>query len=119
MSGELIPLGIFLLTELILAVWWASKIDTQVKAQWRIIDDLGKHFIKLPELVVKVDTMWIFQMRRGVSEVVDKGIGERNSPLKFNEEARAKLDPIKDELIKYYSEHKIMDDYEMLLLIEE
>ena len=53
-------------------------------------------------LELKVDTMWAFQMRRAMSEVVEKGIGSLNSPMIFSDEARTALAPIKEQLIDFY-----------------
>ena len=73
-------------------------------------------------LELKVDTMWAFQMRRAMSEVVEKGIGSLNSPLIFTPESRAALEPIKSRLIDFY-DNKVTDterhsDSLLLLAIE-
>ena len=60
-------------------------------------------------LELKVDTMWAFQMRRAMSEVVEKGIGTINSPLIFSKEARGALEPIKAALIDFY-DNKVTED---------
>jgi hypothetical protein len=37
----LVTIAIFLIVQLVAIVWWASKIDTQVKALWHKYD-MGK-----------------------------------------------------------------------------
>ena len=64
---------------------------------------------KFGALQLKVDTMWAFQMRRAMSEVVEKGIGTINSPLIFSKEARGALEPIKAALIDFY-DNKVTED---------
>ena len=41
-------------------------------------------------------------MRRAMSEVVTAGVGSKNSPLHFTDEARRLLAPIADELALFY-----------------
>jgi len=75
---------------------------------------------RFAKLELKVDTMWGFQMRRAMSEVVDKGIGTMNSPLIFNDDARKRLEPLKDDLISFYQKlPPATPDGEVLLAIEK
>jgi len=75
---------------------------------------------RFAKLELKVDTMWGFQMRRAMSEVVDKGIGTMNSPLVFNDDARKRLEPLKDALIRFYQMlPPTTSDGEVLLAIEK
>jgi len=70
-------------------------------------------------LQVKVDTMWAFQMRRAISEVVEKGIGTMNSPMTIFQEARERLEPIKPRLIDFWETlGKKLSDTEAPLEIE-
>ena len=62
-----------------------------------------KASMRLGALELKVDTMWGFQMRRSLSEVVSTGIGTINSPLTFAPNVLEKLNPIRDALIAWYS----------------
>lgn len=55
----------------------------------------------LAQMATKVETLWAFQIRRAMSEVVTSGVGEKNSPLRLYEEARQRLDCIKDRLIEF------------------
>lgn len=76
--------------------------------------------IQYGALKTKVDTMWAFQMRRAISEVTQSGIGTMNSPIRFTEDAIARLDPIRDELIELYQKDPDRDDdAKMLLDIEQ
>jgi hypothetical protein len=84
-----------------------------------LIGFIIKNSIKFGALELKVDTMWAFQMRRAMSEVVATGIGTMNSPLLFSDMARDALDPIKDDLINYYNHHLVSKgDADALLEIE-
>ena len=76
---------------------------------------------KFGALQLKVDTMWAFQIRRAMSEVVQTGLGEMNSPLVFTPEAYASLAPIKPQLIRFFDslpDSIRSDDAESLLAIE-
>ena len=74
---------------------------------------------KFGRLELKVDTMWAFQMRRAMSEVVESGIGSLNSPLIFNEDAKRALDPLRSELVNFAAKLQInISDGELLLEIE-
>ncbi len=71
-------------------------------------------------LELKVDTMWGFQMRRSMSEVVTSGVGKVNSPVVFTPEILSHLEPLKPKLIGWYKEfpnHK--SDADALLGIEQ
>lgn len=75
--------------------------------------------VKLARMEVKVDTMWAFQLRRSMSETVEKGFGTLNSPLIFKPEYFVHLDPIKEELqLNAKNEWAKLDDADTLLAIE-
>ena len=81
--------------------------------------DLKMRTETLGELKVKVDTMWSFQMRRGMSEVVEKGIGTMSSPLIFTDQAKAALETIKNDLVCFYNGlSPTMSDPDVLLELE-
>jgi len=61
--------------------------------------------VKITKIEVKVDTMWAFQMRRAMSEAVEKNLGEINSPMRIKDEYTKRLEPIKPELIKFWKDH--------------
>jgi hypothetical protein len=63
-----------------------------------IVVSIVKLSFKQGALELKVDTMWAFQMRRAVSEVVQTNVGTLNSPLKITADAKQRLTPIKKEL---------------------
>lgn len=90
------------------------KKDEFVLVKLQLVDFVQR----LDRAAVKVDTMWSFQIRRAMSEVVDKGLGDMNSPLHFNEMAYKSLEPIKSKLINFYSNLQPMKDSEVLLAIE-
>src|SRR5438046_568275 len=70
-----------------------------------------KNAAKIASIEVKVDTLWDFQIRRGFSEAVQKGIGTMNSPLILTEEAKSWLDCMAAELRRFYQTigHKLND----------
>ena len=63
---------------------------------WKFSTDIAK-------LSVKVDVMWAFQMRRAVSESIEKGAATFNSPLTFSEDSKRRLEPIKASLIEFWA----------------
>src|SRR5438093_7985715 len=74
----------------------------------------------MAQFSTKIETMWAFQMRRAFSEVVAKGIGTINSPLRFAPDVRDKLSDIKTELIVFWqTKPKGLTDAEILLKLEE
>lgn len=74
---------------------------------------------RLAKMEERVDTLWQFQMRRAMSEVVEKGLGTMNSPLQFTADVMAYLLPIKDDLVKAWHEKlSLLDDAGALLEIE-
>lgn len=84
------------------------------------VKDIVRRLIEFAAITVKVDTMWSFQMRRAMSEAVDRKLGTMESPLTFTPEAIAALDPLKDELIEFYkSVPASMSDGEVLIEIEQ
>ncbi len=71
-------------------------------------------------LELKVDTMWGFQMRRSMSEVITSGVGKTNSPLVFTDLAIHALDPIRERLVDWYKGTKSkISDADLLLGIEQ
>ena len=79
-----------------------------------------KASMRLGALELKVDTMWGFQMRRSMSEVVNTGIGTINSPLIITKEVRSRLDPIKHRLQDWYKNYTDRgSDASVLLGIEK
>jgi hypothetical protein len=83
--------------------------------------ELDARFAVLTAIQVKIDTIWSFQMRRAMSEVVEAGVGTKNSPLQFTDEARAAMAPIADELELFYKHMPVdvkLDDSQALLEIE-
>jgi hypothetical protein len=75
--------------------------------------------IRLGALELKVDTMWGFQMRRSMSEVITSGTGILNSPLIITQDALMHLEPLKIPLRELYKEQSPMGDASMLLEIEK
>ena len=74
----------------------------------------------MAQLSTKVDTMWDFQIRRSMSEVVEKGIGKMNSPLTFTGAAMDSLNPLKEALIRWWkTEGNKLSDGSALLEIEK
>jgi hypothetical protein len=57
---------------------------------------------RVPAVEVKVDTLWLFQLRRGEAEIVARGLGTQHSPLLVGAEARRWLDPIAADLRAWY-----------------
>jgi hypothetical protein len=76
--------------------------------------------MRIGALELKVDTMWGFQMRRSMSEIVTTGVGKLNSPLVLSDEILSRLDPIKNNLIKWFkNQPATAGDATLLLGIEQ
>ncbi len=75
---------------------------------------------RLSRIELKVDTMWDFQMRRGVAEAVSKGMGTVNSPLVVSPVVKEWYAPIADELISFYTDegHKL-EERDLFIAIEK
>lgn len=56
----------------------------------------------LERLKVCVETMWLFQLRRGVAEVEEKGLGKAKSPVKLTMAANELMRPFLPELRGFY-----------------
>ena len=75
-------------------------------ASWvALLAFIVKVSMRFGALELKVDTMWGFQMRRSMTEVVSTGVGTLNSPLVISTEVMASLDPIKQRLIDWYEDY--------------
>ena len=71
------------------------------------------------QLSIKVDTMWDFQIRRGMSEAAKEGIAKINSPIKFTAEAMGRLEPIKIPLQQLAVKYPTVKDSDLMLKIEQ
>lgn len=60
--------------------------------------------VKIAKIEVKVDTMWSFQLRRGIIETEQMGLGKSRSPLKLNEVAYQLMEPLTPALKSFYEE---------------
>ena len=90
-------------------------------ASWiALLAFIVKVSMRFGALELKVDTMWGFQMRRSMTEVVSSGVGTLNSPLVINEEVMSSLDAIKPKLIDWYENYEgRASDASVLLGIEQ
>jgi len=78
---------------------------------------------KIAEIEVKVDTMWMFTLRRGQSEAIVDKLMKQNSPLVVTEKAYEIIKPILPELQVLYKEvcatKPDIDDASLALIIEQ
>jgi len=102
-----------LVTVLIAKHSHASQETTSIETRLGMLETL------IAAINVKVETMWMFQIRRGVSEAIVQGIATKNSPLKFDEAALKRLEPLKEELVSFVHElPPDTSDPEAMLMIE-
>ena len=85
---------------------------------------LGKIFFGIAQsmatIQVKVDTMWEFTMRRAKAEIIAKGLGDVNSPIKLTKEAKAMISHnLATSLVQLYHEAKPNNDVDFAILIEQ
>ena len=57
---------------------------------------------RMGQIELKVDTLWDFQLRRGISEAVQKGAATVNSPVTITDEARKWMSSLAVELRAFY-----------------
>jgi hypothetical protein len=90
-------------------------------ASWiALLSFIVKASMRFGALELKVDTMWGFQMRRSLSEVVATGFGKFESPLVIDEKVQRHLDKIKPRLIEWYANYAgRKSDASLLLGIEQ
>lgn len=106
--------------------WWSvqkpyllAKQKADLEAASKVSDGLEEISRKLTELEVKVETMWLFHLRRGMAEAVDKGLGTLNSPLVVNDKARQVFGDFGKELEEFYRQlARTLSDAELALEIE-
>jgi hypothetical protein len=98
---------------LILAV---VSLATSMLAFAKVFFDITKTIVALQ---VKVDTMWNFTLRRGISEVVINDLGKVNSPIVFTEKAVEVIAPLAQKLRDFYDKLKPIDDNELFIRIEQ
>jgi len=74
---------------------------------------------KMGRIELKVDTMWEFQLRRGIAEGVSKGVLKKNSPISLTEMAEEAIEPLKKELLDFFeSLGRRLTDIELAIEIE-
>lgn len=56
----------------------------------------------LEQIKERVDTMWVFQMRRGLSELEKKELGYVSSPIKLTDKANEAIAPLVPKLKEFY-----------------
>lgn len=68
------------------------------------IDELARRLnaADLERLKVCVETMWLFQLRRGVAEVEERGLGTSHSPVQLTDAANELMRPFLPELRAFY-----------------
>lgn len=68
----------------------------------------------------KVEIMWSFQIRRGLSEVVERKFGRMNSPFTLDSQVMEHFAPLRDDLISFHErEGRFLKDGDALLRIEQ
>ena len=81
-----------------------------------------KHAREMATLTVKVDTMWQFTMRRGISEAVNNDLMRHNSPLEITAKGYSFIRPMAQELWEYYQKYPAtvgkLSDSDLALAIE-
>ena len=74
---------------------------------------------KWATITFKVDTMWNLLLRRSLVTGVREGLLSRNSPITVEDHAIALMEPLADDLRKFYaSVKKPISDTDLALLIE-
>lgn len=106
--------------------WWSvrkpyllAKQQAELADATKVSEDLDAICDKLTQLEVKVETMWLFHLRRGMAEAVDKGMASLNSPLVVNGKAREVFGVLGKELEDFYKQlGRELVDAELALELE-
>ena len=84
---------------------------------------LGKIFFSInyaiASIQVKVDTMWLFTLRRGTGEAVMQGFATINSPIVFTVEAGEIINPMICTLQMLYHDLAPINDDDLAVEIEQ
>ncbi len=81
--------------------------------------EIAKLTLRVDDLSLKTETMWLYQLRRGVSEGIEKGLLVKNSPTKITDKAKALYAALAPALQDFYQRSGVMmTDAEMGLAIE-
>lgn len=98
---------------------WVAVIVSLVGLALAVAGIIGKQATRLAKLEVKVDTMWHFNLRRGLAEGMEQGVVYRNSPLKVTETARNWMASLTVDLHDFYRETgRYMKDTDLAEAIE-
>jgi hypothetical protein len=79
-------------------------LRSRAKSNAKNIEELVRRLntAELEKLKVCVDTMWLFQLRRGLTEVETKGLGKINSPVQLTDQANELMKPLLRDLREFY-----------------
>ena len=99
-----------------------AKVETMVETNHNRLSacEAGLDGVKitLTELRVKADTLWAFQMRRGVAEAVNSELAKMESPVVFRKEAMDTLAPLKARLVAFVDENEHLKPLDLALKME-
>src|SRR5215469_17081404 len=87
-----------------IGAYWNLKYQSKNNGDLlKRLEDRINH-AELEKLQMQVETMWAFQLRRGLNEVEKKGLGKMNSPMRLTEQACKLMEPMLPDLKKFYEE---------------
>ena len=97
-----------------------STIQTAVAVLVPVFTALYYMVTRLSKLELKVETLWDFQLRRGLFEGLDKDLLVKNSPIRITEKAKEVFRPLTPLLKDFCSKIKAtVSDSDLTLLIEK
>lgn len=79
-------------------------------------DDYLQRFSKLES---RVEILWLFIMRRSLSESITDNMGTLNSPFVPNEKCYGWFTSLKDDLKAFYNYNKSLSDFDLIIAIED
>lgn len=82
----------------------ANVILTFVVSIITIIIPFSVLVSKHSKIEVKVDTIWDFLMRRAIAAGLENNVLSMNSPVVATAKGEAMLEPVKEDLLKFYQE---------------
>jgi hypothetical protein len=86
------------------ARWLAPRFDKFLDRVLLFLERVTNDSNRLDRLEDRVTAIWDFILRRGSSEVVQKGLGTMNSPLVITDEARSWMKDLAAPLKQFYRE---------------
>lgn len=100
--------------------WGAPRIEKWVDSLFAGVEKISQFEARIVAVEDKIMTLWDFQLRRARVEALQAGIGKMNSPFQINDEAKAWIGEMANELRAFYRRlGRLMTEAELVAEIEK